>query len=96
MDITVVPINDYSLVLGMEFLDTVKAFLVPYANTMSINQDGVPYIMSIQRENKPTKVISSMQLFSDVQLEEPMSKVKEGPSPLSRGCSWQCSTPVRH
>ena len=42
VDSTVVPKDDYSLVLGMEFLDTVKAFLVPYTNTMSINQDGVP------------------------------------------------------
>ena len=57
VDITVVPMDDYSLVLDMEFLDTVKAFLVPYANIMSLNQDGVPYMVSIQRKSKPTKVI---------------------------------------
>ena len=54
---------------------------------MSINHDGVPYMVPIQRESKPTKVISSMQLFSSVQLGEPISKVKEWSSCIDNGSS---------
>ena len=47
LDITIVPMEEYSLVLNIEFHNMVEAFLVPCANIMSIKQDGIPYIVSI-------------------------------------------------
>ena len=59
-NVTVVPMDDYALVLGMKFLDLVETFLIPYANTMCIMQDGKPCIVPINREYKPTNVLSTM------------------------------------
>ena len=36
VNITIIPMDDYSMVLGMEFHDMEATLLVPYANTMCI------------------------------------------------------------
>ncbi|XP_044497624.1 uncharacterized protein LOC123219699 [Mangifera indica] len=42
LDFSVVPMDDHSIVLGMEFMDQVKAVPVPFANTMMILDAGNP------------------------------------------------------
>jgi len=36
VDITIAPLDDRKFYLGMDFLDSAKTFIVPYANTLFI------------------------------------------------------------
>jgi len=40
-------------VLGMEFLDKVKAFPIPFANTMCIVEEGTSCMVPVVRQAKP-------------------------------------------
>jgi len=40
VDITISPLDDKKFYLGIDFLDMVKTFLVPYTNTMCIMEKG--------------------------------------------------------
>ena len=70
-DITVAPLDDKKFYLGIDFLDTVKAFLVPYANTMCIMETGKPCVVPVKREINEQNMISALQLSKGVKKNEP-------------------------
>ena len=42
--------DDFDVVLGLEFLDKMKAVLVPYTNTICILEEGKACTVPIKRE----------------------------------------------
>ncbi|KAL9257018.1 Transposon Ty3-I Gag-Pol polyprotein-like protein [Drosera capensis] len=65
--------DDYPLVLGLDFLDKIKAFPIPFASAMSIvKKDGTFMVPMVRREEKTQgKVLSSMQLSKGIKNREP-------------------------
>ncbi|KAI5316909.1 hypothetical protein L3X38_036616 [Prunus dulcis] len=62
-DFSVISMNDYDVVLGMEFMDKVKAFPIPFYNTMCIAQGGTMSCMvPVVRQQGESKLLSAMQL----------------------------------
>jgi len=49
-DITIASLNDKKFYLGMDFLDRVNAFIVPYASTFSITVDGQAHAIPVRGE----------------------------------------------
>ena len=63
LDFSVVPMDDYKVILGMEFLDKVKAIPISFANTLLIVDEDKTCIVSIYRATKQTTgVLSAIQL----------------------------------
>ena len=66
VDFTVVPMDDYPIVLGMEFLDGVRAFPIPFAETMCIMGEGSACMVPLAREaTLKAKALSAIQLLED-------------------------------
>ncbi|GFS38830.1 hypothetical protein Acr_00g0059690 [Actinidia rufa] len=66
VDFTVVPMDDYPIVLGMEFLDGVWAFPIPFAETMCIMGEGSACMVPLAREALlKFKTLSTMQLSKE-------------------------------
>ncbi|GFZ18764.1 hypothetical protein Acr_27g0005030 [Actinidia rufa] len=65
VDFTVVPMDDYPIVLGMEFLDGVRAFPIPFAETMCIMGEGSACMVPLAREASKSKTLSAMQLYKE-------------------------------
>ncbi|GFY80884.1 hypothetical protein Acr_01g0006930 [Actinidia rufa] len=66
VDFTVVPMDDYPIVLGMEFLDGVRAFPIPFAETMCIMSEGSACMVPLAREALlKSKTLSAMQLSKE-------------------------------
>ncbi|KAF7821658.1 Transposon Ty3-I Gag-Pol polyprotein [Senna tora] len=87
VDFFVVTVDDYPIVLGMEFLDKVKAVLVPFANTMCTLEEGNSCMVPLEREAKiKAKSISAMQLAKGMKKAQPtyVAAIKEEEDPLSR------------
>lgn len=62
MDLFVVLMNDFKLVLGLELLDKVNAFLMPFANSLRILDGGRTCMESTKRSAKVvTNMLSAMQ-----------------------------------
>jgi len=57
--------DDFDVVLGLEFLDKVKAVLVPYTNTMCI-LEGKVCTVQIKRESVSSKMLSVLQISKGV------------------------------
>jgi len=70
-DITVAPLDDKKFYLGIDFLDTVKAFLVPYSNTMCTMETGKPCVVPVKREINEQNMLSALQLSKGVKKNEP-------------------------
>ena len=64
-NLTVVTMDNFDVVLGLEFLDKVKAVLLPYTNTMCI-LEGKACTIPIRRENVSSKMFSALQIFKGV------------------------------
>ncbi|GJZ53762.1 putative nucleotidyltransferase, ribonuclease H [Tanacetum coccineum] len=61
-DLSVVPIDDFKVVLGLEFLDKVRAFPMPFANSLCILDGGKTCMVSTKRDAKiGAKTLSAMQ-----------------------------------
>ncbi|KAI5323243.1 hypothetical protein L3X38_032315 [Prunus dulcis] len=61
-DFSVISMDDCDVVLGMEFMDKVKAFPIPFHNTMCIAQGGtMPCMVPVVRQQSETKLLSAMQ-----------------------------------
>jgi len=77
----VITMDDFDVVLGLEFLDKVKAVLVPYTNTVCI-LEGNACTVPIRWENVSSKMLSALQIFKGVRRHEPTFlatiKVEEG------------------
>ncbi|GFY91651.1 hypothetical protein Acr_08g0000470 [Actinidia rufa] len=66
VDFTVVPMDDYPIVLGMEFLDGVRAFPIPFAETMCIMGERSACMVPLARETlSKSKTLSAMQLSKE-------------------------------
>jgi len=71
LDLSVVPLDDFKVVLGMEFLDQVMAFPIPFANTMCILDGEKTCVVPTVRSTKSdTKVLSAMQFEKGLKRDE--------------------------
>ena len=72
VDLSVVPMDDFDLVLGLEFLDKVRAFPMPFANTLCILDGGKTCMVSTERDSKcGVKTLSAMQFKKGYNKSEP-------------------------
>ncbi|KAK8694418.1 hypothetical protein V6N13_071971 [Hibiscus sabdariffa] len=63
LNFSIVPMDDYKLILGNEFLDQVKAIPMPFANAMSITEGNQACVVPMIRGTKQeSKVLSVLQL----------------------------------
>ncbi|CAL8990740.1 unnamed protein product [Prunus brigantina] len=71
-DFSVIPMDDYDVVLGMKFMDEVKTFPIPFYNTMCIAQGGaMPCMVPVVRQQGESKFLSTMQLSKSWKKGEP-------------------------
>lgn len=70
-DLSVVPMDDFQVVLGMDFLGKVKAVPMPFVNSVCIMEEGAPCMVpTVQGTKAPTKMISALQLTRGVKKGE--------------------------
>lgn len=63
VDLSVVSMDDFRVILGMDFFEKVKAFHFPFANTISIMDDSTSCMVVAKRGNNGnTKSLTVMQL----------------------------------
>ncbi|GAV91393.1 gag-asp_proteas domain-containing protein [Cephalotus follicularis] len=62
VSLSIIPLDDYDLFLGMEFMDQVKAIPIPHANSLCILEEGKTCMVPCTRSNKGTKTLSSIHL----------------------------------
>ncbi|KAK8684211.1 hypothetical protein V6N13_040241 [Hibiscus sabdariffa] len=63
LNFSIVPMDDYKLILGIEFLDQVKAIPMSFANAMSITEGNQACVVPMIRGTKQeSKVLSALQL----------------------------------
>ena len=80
--------DDYPVVLGMEFIDCVKAIPIPFANTMCILEEGNTGMVPLTREVcLHSKQLSALQLSKGVKKGQPtflatLREEEEDPSNL--------------
>ncbi|CAL2267189.1 unnamed protein product [Prunus armeniaca] len=71
-DFSMISMDDYDVVLGMEFMDKVKAFSIPFYNTMCIAHGGaMPCMVPVVRQQGETKLLSAMQFSKSCKKGEP-------------------------
>ncbi|CAL8167715.1 unnamed protein product [Prunus armeniaca] len=64
--------DDYNVVLGIEFVDKVKAFPIAFYNTMCIAQGAaVPCMVPVVRQQGESKLLSARQLSKSCKKGEP-------------------------
>ena len=68
--IEVVPLDDFDLVLGINFLDQLNALVVPFANAICILDPRFSCVIPLRREVH-TKTLSAMQLAKGLRRNEP-------------------------
>ncbi|GJT50986.1 ATP-binding cassette subfamily C member 8 [Tanacetum coccineum] len=72
IDFSVVPMDDFKVVLGLEFLDKVRAFLMSFANSLCILDGGKTCMVSTERDAKSgAKTLSAMQFKKGFNKSEP-------------------------
>ncbi|KAK8635294.1 hypothetical protein V6N13_023170 [Hibiscus sabdariffa] len=63
LNFSIVPMDDYKLILGIEFLDQVKAIPMPFVNAISITEGNQACVVPMIRGTKQeSKVLSALQL----------------------------------
>ncbi|CAL8996076.1 unnamed protein product [Prunus brigantina] len=72
VDFSVISMDDYDVMLGMEFMDKVKAFPIPFYNSMCIAQGGAMSCMVLMvRQQGESKPLSAMQFSKSWKKGEP-------------------------
>ncbi|GJV83150.1 putative retrotransposon gag domain, aspartic peptidase domain protein [Tanacetum coccineum] len=72
IDLSVVPMDDFKVVLGLEFLDNVRAFPIQFANSLCILDGGKTCMVSTERDAKSgAKTLSAMQFKKGFNKSEP-------------------------
>ena len=62
VDFMVAPMDDFKIVIGMDFLRQVKVVSVPFLRSMAILEEEAPCMVPIITEGKPkTPMLSAMQ-----------------------------------
>ena len=64
MDLTVVPMDDFQLILGMDFFDEVQAFPIPFYRSLCIVDGGRTCLVNTIKRYK-AKTISALQLVEE-------------------------------
>ncbi|KAL4347716.1 hypothetical protein GQ457_17G007680 [Hibiscus cannabinus] len=106
MNYTIVPMDDFKVILGLEFFNQAKAIPMPFANTMSITEGKQACVVPTYRATKQkVKVLSALQLeeFEKVTKEKANNqgsfKITKGPqlttSP-SRATSYERERLAQH
>nr|XP_048324599.1 uncharacterized protein LOC125420961 [Ziziphus jujuba var. spinosa] len=71
LNLSVVPMDDFKVVLGMEFLEKVKAFPLPFPNSMCIMDGGMTCMVPTERASKmEAKALSAMQFKKGIKKKE--------------------------
>ncbi|RVW47393.1 Retrovirus-related Pol polyprotein from transposon 297 [Vitis vinifera] len=71
VDFTVAPMDDFKMVLGMDFLQKVKAVPLPFLRSMAILEEEKPCMVPTVTEGTPkTPMLSTMQVKKGLKREE--------------------------
>lgn len=60
----IIDLDDYSCVLGRDFMDKVKAVLLPYANDLCVAEGSTLKAVNLARGKDATSTLSSFQVVS--------------------------------
>nr|GEZ76750.1 hypothetical protein [Tanacetum cinerariifolium] len=72
INLSVVSMDDFKVVLGLEFLDMVRAFPMPFANSLCILDGGKTCMVSMKRDAKSgAKTLLAMQFKKGFNKSEP-------------------------
>nr|GEY55075.1 hypothetical protein [Tanacetum cinerariifolium] len=72
IDLSVVPMDDFKVVLGLEFIDKVRAFPMSFANSLCILDGGKTCMVSTKRDAKSrSKTLLAMQFKKGFNKSEP-------------------------
>ncbi|GJZ79971.1 putative nucleotidyltransferase, ribonuclease H, partial [Tanacetum coccineum] len=72
IDLSVVPLDYFKVVLGLEFIDKVRAFPIPFANSLCIINGGKTFMVSIQCDAKSgVKTLFTMKFKKAFNKREP-------------------------
>ncbi|GJX08171.1 putative retrotransposon gag domain, aspartic peptidase domain protein [Tanacetum coccineum] len=72
IDLSVVMMDDFKVVLGLEFLDSIRAFPMPFANSLCILDGGKTFMVSTDRDAKSrAKNLSALQFKKGFNKNEP-------------------------
>lgn len=84
VDLTVVPMDDYRMVLGMEFLDKVRPYSFEENDTMRITKGSTIHIIPLERNKTESRILSAMQLDKGLKRGEMtfLATMKEETSPF--------------
>lgn len=67
---TVIPMDDYDMVLGLEWLDKVRACILPYSNSVLILEEDRPCTISTRRMQGGSPMLSAMQVNKGLKKNE--------------------------
>ena len=71
LDFSIVPMDDFKVVLGLEFHDQVKAIPMPFANSLCITEGDKACVVPTTRDTKQDlKVLSALQFKKGIKREE--------------------------
>nr|KAJ0228187.1 hypothetical protein LSAT_V11C100024200 [Lactuca sativa] len=84
IDLTVVHMDDYCMVLGMDFLDNVQPWSFERNDTMHITKGSIIHIIPLKRNRIGSRILSTMQLDKGLKKSEIrfMTTLKEEVIPL--------------
>ncbi|XP_057985426.1 uncharacterized protein LOC110653506 [Hevea brasiliensis] len=71
IDFSVVSMDDYSCVLGMDFMDRVKAIPIPFANSLCIVEEKGECTVPLKRGKSGGSTLSALQLAKGVRKLDP-------------------------
>ncbi|KAF2286592.1 hypothetical protein GH714_021001 [Hevea brasiliensis] len=71
INFSVVSMDDYSCVLGMDFMDRVRAIPIPFANSLCIVEDKGACTVPLRRGRAAGSTLSALQLAKGVRKLEP-------------------------
>ncbi|XP_043809670.1 uncharacterized protein LOC122722623 [Manihot esculenta] len=78
LDFYIINLDDHSCVLGMDFMDKVKAVLLPYANDMCLADGNTLKAINLARGKSATSTLSSLQVVSPKELPKESLPPKRG------------------
>ena len=70
LDFSIVPMDDFKMVLGMEFFNQVHAFPLPATNSLSILDGSKACMVPMERSKSEEKTLSATQ-FKKVSKKDP-------------------------
>ncbi|KAF2308988.1 hypothetical protein GH714_027351 [Hevea brasiliensis] len=71
LDFSIVSMDDYACVLGMDFMDRVRAIPIPFANSLCIVENGGACMVPLKRGKNGGSTLSALQLAKGVKKREP-------------------------